>query len=638
MCDYACSVRFAQIIITKEVGMKKKILMLSSSWNNDLTHELIKGICERLGQDDVELHIMNIYDVLEPAGFYQKELEVFLLPNPSKYDGVLVAVNSVASISVVDEILEKVRKANAKVLCIDRRHNGLPNISSDNYGAEYKIVDHLIQVHGCKKLNFVGGPVNNEENQLRYRAFCDALKANGIEPEPERIRFYGFLQRDGKLAYRDFKKLGLHLPDAVVCANDFMALGYCNEAETDGYQAPEDFKITGFDNLFDAQFYFPSITTVDRDYFLQGYDAANTLMEMIDGKHEGKLDFYSGTTVRLNESCGCKVLRDFRKEFTNVYVSKTEDEYIRSVQRLISRYLTKYNTAEKLPEALEECKRHLKLYDICLCINPSAMEMYGEDVFTGFDEVLDMYTSTGVGKIRIADQLYPPEWADLYESKIYMFSPLHFGDITFGYCVIPYEESSWNLLDFRTYSEALSQAMDNMHQRHEVDLVNKKLRALYTQDAMTGLYNRFGYATFAEEFYAKHKGKVYLIYVDLDDLKILNDTYGHSVGDIAINGIAEAIKKVIPEDSVKVRMGGDEFLVIAEYISEAEILTKEDQIKSYLAEYSKREALPVEIVASMGHVWNEGDASAKSLESLVNEADNNMYKIKQSKKHRRSTD
>lgn len=617
--------------------MKKKILMLSSSWSNDLTHELIKGICERLNQDDVELHIMNIYDVLDPPGFYQKELEVFSLPDPSKYDGVLVAVNSVASMTIVDDILDKVRRANAKILCIDRRHNGLPNIVSDNYGAEYKIVSHLCEVHGCKTFNFIGGPKENEESQLRYKAFCDALAAHDIPVDPARVKFYGFLQRDGKQAYLDFKAEGNHLPDAVVCANDFMALGYCNEAETDGYQAPEDFRITGFDNLFDAQFYFPSITTVDRDYFLQGYDSANILMEMIDGKHEGKTDFYSGTSVKINESCGCKVLRDFRKEFTNVYVSKTQDEYIRSVQRLIRRQLTKYSTAEKLPDALDECKRHLKLYDVCLCINPSAMESYGEDGFVGFDEVLDMYTSTGVGKIRISDHLYPPEWKDTLESNIFMFSTLHFGNMTFGYCVIPYEESSWELLDFRTYSEALSQAMDSMHQRREVDVINKKLKALYTQDAMTGLYNRFGYATFANDFYQKHGGKVFLIYIDLDNLKNLNDTFGHSVGDVAINGIAEAIRNVFSDDSIKVRMGGDEFLVVAEFINEADILTKEDQIRSFLTTYSKKECLPVELVASMGHVWNEG-GNEDTLESLVNIADNNMYKIKQSRKHRRSTD
>jgi len=612
--------------------------MLSSSWSNDLTHELIKGICERLDQDDVELHIMNIYDVLDPPGFYEKELEIFSLPDPAKYDGVLVAVNSVASMGVVDTILEKVGKENGKILCIDRQHKGLPSIVSDNYGAEYKIVDHLIQVHGCKTFNFIGGPKDNEESKLRYKGFCDALAANNIEVDEKRVRFYDFLQRDGKQAYHDYKELNLHLPDAVVCANDFMALGYCNEAEADGYQAPEDFKITGFDNLFDAQFYFPSITTVDRDYFLQGYDSANILLEMIDGKHEGKTEFFSGTTVRLNESCGCKVFRDFRKEFTNVYVSKTEDEYIKSVQRLIRRQLAKYNTSEMIPEALDECKRQLKLYDICLCINPASMELSEGDGYVGFEEDLDMYTSTGVGKIKRSNQLYPPEWSDLYKTRIYMFSPLHFGNMTFGYCVIPYEESSWELLDFRTYSEALSQALDSMHQRHEVDLVNKKLKALYTQDAMTGLYNRFGYATFADEFYQRHNGKVYLIYIDLDDLKVLNDTYGHSVGDIAINGMAEAIKNVMPQDSVQVRMGGDEFLVIAEYVSESEILTREDQVRSFLSSYSKKEHLPVELVASMGHVWNEGDAASKTLESLVNEADNNMYKIKQSRKHRRSTD
>ena len=146
------------------------------------------------------------------------------------------------------------------------------------------------------------------------------------------------------------------------------------------------------------------------------------------------------------------------------------------------------------------------------------------------------------------------------------------------------------------------------------------------RDALTGLYNRSGYFSKAERYFQEKAGKVYLIYLDLDNLKMINDQYGHGEGDKAILALSEALMNVFSEDEIHVRMGGDEFLVIGSFRSEADILEKEKQVEEYLEEYSYREEFPVILRSSMGHAWNEG--GNVTLEALVQHADTEMYQVK----------
>ena len=89
------------------------------------------------------------------------------------------------------------------------------------------------------------------------------------------------------------------------------------------------------------------------------------------------------------------------------------------------------------------------------------------------------------------------------------------------------------MLDFqyhRTLNETASLAVENIRQAMILKEVNQKLEGLYIKDSLTGLYNRFGYNTFAGTMYKNNSGKVYIVFIDMDGLKIMNDTYGHDIG------------------------------------------------------------------------------------------------------------
>ena len=482
----------------------------------------------------------------------------------------------------------------------------------------------------------MGGPEDNEENKLRFKAFADCLKEHGIPLEEKRVRHYRFMTEDGHRAYSEFKDMGVHLPDAVVCANDSMAYGYCIAAGRDGYSAPWNFRITGFDNTDQGQQYLPSITSVNRNWEQLGYDSADGLLNMVTtGKHIKEHNTVG--FVKINESCGCangeRNIRDDYMGMLDLMSVTRMNSYRQDSARKI---LCSAPNLDRFRHAIYESNRILGVAGFCVCINDTFFDPDCDLKESGFTKHVEGFMEGSRENIDTTVTLLPAAYA-LNNEVNYIFSCLHFGDHTFGYCVMPFDDKLIIHGEHRALMESLSLALMNIKQHLALDQTNEKLRDLYLQDTLTGLYNRFGYRDLAPGFYDKSAGYIFIVYADLDNLKLINDKFGHNYGDTAIKVLADALKDTFGEDDIKIRMGGDEFIVVGRYESEPKLEVQRDMIDAYLANYSKENDFPVTIAASIAYVYNDPN-NMSDLETLVHMADQKMYAIKQQHHNRRATD
>lgn len=594
------------------VGKKKKILMVCSVWHEDYISALLSGMRKRITQEDAQLYVLASYD--SDAEFQKKEQEIFTLAKAEDYDGMLCAVNSVGNDTVMEKLIGDWKEHGKPVLSIDQQLPGASFIGVDNYHAFYELVEHMVKVHGYRTINYLGGPKEHEENRERFQAFTDCLAHYNIPVESDRVLHLNFVHSDGDLAYHIWKEKNMHLPDAVICANDNMAVGYCSAAARDGYCAPDDFKITGFDNFDEGQFFCPSITSVNRNWEQLGYDSVSHILDLIDKKEAGN-EFFSKGKIVQNESCGCGMgKRDLRSDFRNMYLEKIQEEHLEEKQRKNRQLLCTSSTLEEFRHNLKPCFERLGVSNMIFRLNPGALTGGKDTKFVGYEQhMLEISGDTG--------------WK---EERIFLLVSLHFNKNTFGYSETVYEDKLMKNHLHRTLMETVSLALENIRQKEEVQRINERLQELYVRDQLTGLYNRFGYAQLAQQYFAEQSGRIYLVYVDVDNLKTINDNYGHAMGDKAIKGVADAIKEVYREENILVRMGGDEFLVIGKEAGEKVLSEKEKAVGSSLKEYSEREKLPFMLTASMGHVHNLKNAI--SLETLVKNADARMYEIKQRRK------
>ena len=160
--------------------------------------------------------------------------------------------------------------------------------------------------------------------------------------------------------------------------------------------------------------------------------------------------------------------------------------------------------------------------------------------------------------------------------------------------------------------------------------MNKRLDSVYVKDALTDMYNRFGYMRDGYAMFEKSKvyGKPLMVmFMDMDRLKEINDIYGHSHGDNALIMFSGVLKACAGEDKIAVRYGGDEFLIIGQVEDESEADAFKVALETALNEANAKSDLPYQIEASIGYVLTDTKGT-KELDDYVEEADTLMYEVK----------
>ncbi len=159
----------------------------------------------------------------------------------------------------------------------------------------------------------------------------------------------------------------------------------------------------------------------------------------------------------------------------------------------------------------------------------------------------------------------------------------------------------------------------------------ERLRALSLVDELTGIYNRRGFMTLAEQELKtanRLKRGMFLLFVDLDDLKGINDAFGHPEGDQALRAVVTVLKETFRDPDIVARIGGDEFVVLA--LEGTEASSPEDlkrRLHQNLSRYRQTYNLPYPLSVSVG-VARFDPEDPHSVEQLLVEADQKMYQKK----------
>ena len=154
----------------------------------------------------------------------------------------------------------------------------------------------------------------------------------------------------------------------------------------------------------------------------------------------------------------------------------------------------------------------------------------------------------------------------------------------------------------------------------------KKLEILASTDFLTGIHNRRSFFLLAKKIFAEEDttNKLYAVMIDVDNFKILNDTYGHQIGDEVLKLLTKSISSVLQEDDIFGRLGGEEFAIICKYDkNNSTDLEKIDEIRN-LVENLKYD--DIKFTISIGVTSkHEND---KNIDMLLNRADKALYEAK----------
>lgn len=626
------------------------IAVIVSGIDEEYQNTILKGI-----QEFGSGHNMNICHFIAFGGILKSqkhdigEYNIYELVNYSKFDGVILLTNTIASPVITEKIIEKVKKSGIPAVSIDNNLDGFYHIGIDNFSAMEGMVRHIVEYHGAKIINYISGPDDNPESILRLQAYKNVLKQYGIQIEEKRIYHGLFRGEDGREAVKSFLNSDLEFPEAIICANDAMALSAVIELEKYGKNVPDDVLVTGFDSIYAAKNYFPEISSVTRPLKQSGYLACKIIYDHINGI-ENPQSLILPTENVFAGSCGCpnKIIDDisqFKK--SNYRIIEAYNIYAPMINRM-SCELEECLTLEENLATIKGFVREIKCekFFLCMCENWITNNSNSSDfTVNGYTETVTPVIAYKNGEFIDyptfkSSEMSPELNNDANESSVYYFMPVHFRDHCLGYCLVCNCNFPMESALYHTWVMNISNSLENIRKIICLDNMVNKLDQLSIIDPLVQINNRNGLQKKAQPIYEeciKNKSNVIIMFIDMDDLKYINDKFGHYEGDFALQSIAKAMKDSTDESQKQIaaRFGGDEFILFAAEADEKTAEMLSGRINNYLDNINRTAGKPYEIHASIGH-YSAVASESQSLYKLISCADQIMYENKKKRKALRS--
>lgn len=284
----------------------KKIALFVGEVSSEYQSEVTNGIVEEVRRQGYSLHVFNNFGSYSTNVFHgYGEKSIIYIPDLKSYDGVILAGDTFNVEGMYEELTEMLLRNECTVICLRREDERFHSILSENYKPIVDMVEHFVLEHHFQRICYMSGKQEMKDAQIRLKAYMDTMEKHGL-PVTEHMVFHGdYWKKKGDQAVDWFLEGDGPLPQAIICANDYMAVSVCEALHSRNIQVPEQISVSGFDDVEEARVSIPALTTIKVNCRDMGRKAVRMLENLWQGRdaHEnlGKVEIIS----KYRGSCGC---------------------------------------------------------------------------------------------------------------------------------------------------------------------------------------------------------------------------------------------------------------------------------------------------------------------------------------------
>jgi DNA-binding LacI/PurR family transcriptional regulator/anti-anti-sigma regulatory factor len=250
------------------------------------------------------------FELCDPRGFQAQANVLYSLVGAENVDGVISWASTIGNYVDADELWalhEHYRPL--PVVTIGRVMEGFPGLLMDSYEGVREAIVHLIEVHGFRRIVFIRGPESHFYAQERYRAYVETLEAYGLSLDPRLVAPPSGWESSGGAAAMHLllDERGLRPQveiEAVVAANDGLALGALEVLQEREIEVPTDVAVVGFNNTVQGETSVSPLTSVAVPFHEVGYRAVETLLKLMASEQVPDEETLPSELV-IRQSCGC---------------------------------------------------------------------------------------------------------------------------------------------------------------------------------------------------------------------------------------------------------------------------------------------------------------------------------------------
>ena len=367
-------------------------------------------------------------------------------------DALIISDARIKDEQLKEKLYAKAKAHNIPVINMGGKRADTYNICFNQQIGFEKLVRHIVEHHHVKNLHFIGGTPDSEETIMRLEAFKKVLAENNIPFKSNMVSYGYFWDLPTIKVAQELIDYG-KMPEAIICANDSMAIAVNSVLERNNLSCPEDVIVTGYDGISAIYYSSPKITSVVCEQRAIANETAEFLFDLME-KAPAPYTKYVEPSLYLSESCGCKkkiptatlgIVNDVANSFNRYKQDQTTLDNLsvairesKNTEELIANLKNKcfYNV---ICVVKEECLDKTKNPAICCTDTP-----YGEKLFV----LLDADNNSDSDFRPITTKELVPRMQSLLEDYKHplLFAPINDADIPLGYvcfCFLNYDKQNF---------------------------------------------------------------------------------------------------------------------------------------------------------------------------------------------------
>ena len=630
---------------------RKTIAVIVGTTDGFFQSKCLTGIIKQAKKLDYNVAVFSVFTMTDNRTKHQLgEENIYELLRSECIAGAVLVDYSFWADTVKNHIYDLIASIPGfRAVILDQNgRNGFKGIIPDDRKGFSQVMDHLIEVHGFRKIYCLTGAAEFSVSHIRADGYRDSMRKHGLEFSEDYIIFGDFWTMAATALAEKIANGEIEKPEAVVCANDKSASTLVNELISRGVRVPDDVAVAGYDLGSDSIINDPSVTSCTRPDLYTGELCICELHRQITGESVEPKDENKGVFVQ-GESCGCRRDVAFAHSFHEVERLENESESTFRFSCMQESLMASETLEELIINIYSRIYiiRNVSAFVLCLNKDWNLFRENDDDyIRKGYSEdmIEVMFWSWESEKRNVpfnSKELFPPDILIDDRPVACFFNAVHFEDRCFGYQVVRFADEENNAPEdiYHSWASAVSISLEFRRMSDRMKLMYNRAFANSIRDAMTGLYNRQGYELYSKEIFdlaKERKTKLLVVVADLDDLKKINDTYGHDEGDNAITVAARALQTCCGNGEYCVRSGGDEFIIIGTYDYDNAIpIFYRSRIDGYLARYNSSSEKPYHVGMSTGFFIDYTDGY-DDIDRCLKIADERMYANKVARKKGRS--
>ena len=550
----------------------KLIAVCLTKIQDEVTYEFIDALYQTVKGSDYRLLLFNSFSDLYHQNVYDEGAKsIYQLLNYDLVDAVIIKADTINDHQVIRDLIARAKERQIPVILLNMKAEGCYSIVPSYENVFSQLIEHVIKVHHKRKLYFLSGSMGESNSMLREKIFRETLRDCGIDPQTAKVAYGEYWYGPAERAVENWIQSG-DLPEAIICANDAMAVAACKVLKRHQIRVPEDMIVTGFDGVPSYQFHRPALSTCTRTSSVLAGKCREMLTNILE-KNKPPYRDIEEYTLTIQESCGCR--------------KQSHPDYQLCADRLC---VSRWNTQRHEEFILSQVERVVETIDMGIIGNklnsfilPDSMVALNSDFLAAtrsnvkpdpgrpFAEEMIVISSldSNLDRHRYAlyksAEMYPHLEEAVSEDTMFLFQSIYVENNVCGYYIVKSKELLTDASKIHRVSKVMNLAFSLIISRMQQDHMSHSLEEMQYHDPVTGVLNLKGLVKRINELYPIWKERAIAVSVyNIPKYQFIYENYGLKDVEETVQLTADALRMANPQDTVTARISDDSFCIINE--------------------------------------------------------------------------